>query len=299
MNKTLQEIIDIIVAKKNSYAELSTLNSTSKTAIWRLFIEVVAFVIWTFQNLFNLHLKEIENKILEQKVPNGRWYRNLALRFQFGFGLDPESYTGEFLPYFMVGNQQVIATPAQVESSKIIKYASVTRSLTSQGVRISMKIAGEDVDAVLTDAEALAFKEYISEVQAVGDHITIVNYLPDRLFINMKVCYNPLLMNASGMHYLSGNYPVKDAVIAFLKNLPFNAELSIQRLEEAILAVDGVDDLQNLQVLSKWIEPGIGYGQFQPITISKIPKSGRFSLKNDQGIEDWSGIEFINYTPAT
>jgi hypothetical protein len=51
-----------------------------------------------------------------------------------------------------------------------------------------------------------------------------------------------------------------------------------------------VNDLDELNVQSKWIEPGVGYGQFQPIEISRIPKSGRFK------IEDWSGITYINYT---
>lgn len=299
MNKTLAEIIQSIVDRKNTYSELNVLNSTSKTSIWRLIVESIAFVIWNFQNLAKLHLTEIEQKIKEQKVPNERWYRNQALRFQYGFDLNPDSFTGEFLPYYINNGSQILATEQEIEDSKIIKYASVTRNITNNGVRISMKIAGEDIDGVIGAPEAEAFKTYVQEIQAAGDHITIVNYLPDRLFINIKICYNPLLLLDTGQHIITGKYPVKEAILSFLKNLPFNGELSIQKLEEAILAVDGVDDLQNLQILSKWIEPGVGYGQFQPITISKIPKSGRFTIKDEMGNEDWSGITYTNYTPAT
>lgn len=296
MKKTLQEIIENIIARKNQYASLSSADSTSKTAIWRQMIEAVAFVIWNFQNALNLHLKEIEDKIKEQKVPTARWYRNEALRFQYGFDLNPNSYTAEFLPYYTNNGVQITATEDEIEASKIVKYASVTRNLTNQGVRISMKIAGENIDGVLNQNEALAFKAYIEEIQAVGDHITIVNYLPDILFIKMKICYNSRILLPDGMHILTGTYPVKEAIFKFLKNLPFNGELSIQQLEKAILEVDGVTDLKNLEVLSKWIDPGIGYGFFQPIEISKIPKSGRFTIKNEQGVEDWSGLEYIDYT---
>lgn len=297
MNKTLSEIIEQIIGYKNSNPILNTkLTSPSKVSVWRQIFEVIAFSIWNFQEACRLHLQEIEEKIKEQKVPNARWYRNEALRFQYGFDLDPNSYTGEFLPYYDNGGVQVIATEQEIEASKIIKYASVTRNLTTNGVRISMKIAGEDVEGVIGDPEALAFKTYIQEIQAAGDHITIVNYLPDRLFINMKICYDPLVLTANGMHIINGSYPVQDAILKFLKNLPFNGELSVQKLEAAILNVPGVTDLQNLQVLTKWIEPGVGYGQFQPITISAIPKSGRFSIKDDLGNDDWSGLQYINYT---
>ena len=76
-------------------------------------------------------------------------------------------------------------------------------------------------------------------------------------------------------------------------NLPFNGELSVQVLREAIKATEGVKDLLELSVQSKWIEPGVGYGLYQPIEISRIPKSGRFK------IEDWSGITYIDYQPET
>lgn len=286
MKKTLQNYIDELVAEKESNQDLDGLNTSSKTSIWRQFLEAVAFVIWNFQNAINLHLSEIDEKIANQKVPNLRWYQNEALRFQYGFDLKEES--DEF--------ENGDATDEQIEESKIIKYAAVTRHQTNGGIKISMKIAGENADEELSEAKALAFKAYIEEIQATGDDITIVNYLPDLLKLRFKICYDPLVLLGNGMSILEGNYPVQESIKAFLKDLPFNGELSVQKLERAILETEGVEDLQNLEVLSKWIEPGSGYGYFQPIDISRIPKSGRFSLKNDEGNEDFTGISYINYT---
>lgn len=290
MNKTLQEIINEMLGVKTSDQLLDGLTSDSKTSVWKHILEAVAFVIYNFQSAWNLFLKEIEDKIANQKVPNLRWYRNLALKFQYGFDLISD--TDQFSPTYEDNGIQVLATPDQIEASKIIKYAAVTKSKANNGkIKISMKIAGENADEVISDEKALAFKEYIEELQAAGDDIVIVNFLPDILKLDFKVCYDPLVLLDNGMSIITGKFPVQDAVKQFLLNLPFNGELSVQKLEASILAVNGVQDLQNLQVQSKWIEAGVGYGMFQPIEISKIPKSGRFK------IEDWSGITYINYQP--
>ncbi|KMQ70248.1 hypothetical protein [Chryseobacterium koreense] len=257
-----------------------------------VFFSVLAIIAWTLENIFDVHKNEISALISEQKVPGRRWYRNQALRFQYGFDLLPQS--GHFSPYFNQDGVPILATPDQIEASKIVKYAAITKSKTSS--KISMKIAPENGDDIFTDDQMIAFGEYMEEIQAVGDHIVIVNYRPDILKLRFKIVYNPLVLLPTGQSILTGGFPVKDSVKAFLKSLPFDGELSVQQLEKAILETEGVKDLQNLKVESKWIEPGMGYGFLQPIEISRIPKSGRFTLIDDvTNEEDWSGIEYIIY----
>jgi hypothetical protein len=290
MNKTLSEIINEMISLKDGNPHLSSYDSTSKTAKWRQFIEVVAFVIFNFQEACKLHMREIDDKIANQKVPSLPWYRNLALQFQYGFDLHPSSLVEMFLPTYQDNGVTMLATPEQIEASKIIKYAAVTSNIDGNGkVKISMKIAGENMDEVLSDEKAEAFVKFIKEKQAAGDNIVVVNYLPDILELKFKIAYNTLILQPDGMSILTGKYPVQDTIKDFMKNLPFNGELSVQRLREAIKATEGVNDLLEIKVASKWIVPGVGYGQFQPIEISRIPKSGRFK------IEDWTGFEYINY----
>lgn len=289
MNKTLLEIIAEMFGIKEQNGYLQQLSSTSKVSVWRNLLESVAFAIFIFQQAANLHMKEIDNKIANQKVPRLPWYRDLALAFQYGFDWLEE--LDGFSPTYEDNGVQVEATQEQVEASKIIKYVAVTRSRSNTGkIKISMKIAGENTDEVLSDEKALAFKKYIEETQCTGDDIVIVNFLPDILKSDLKICYDPLILLPNGMSIITGRFPVQDTINRFLLNLPFNGEFSVQAFLEAIKATEGVIDLDELNVQSKWIEPGVGYGQFQPIEISKIPKSGRFK------IEDWSGIAYINYT---
>jgi len=108
------------------------------------------------------------------------------------------------------------------------------------------------------------------------------------LKFSFKIKYDPMVLKADGMNILTAKYPVNEAIETFLKNLPFNGELSVQKLEAAIMAVDGVEDLQTLQIQSKWIDPQQnGYGLYQPINMSVIPVSGRFK------IEDFTGLQYI------
>lgn len=294
MNKTLQEIINKMWELKDADPVLSPVfTSTSKTSVFGQIFETVAFVIFNFQEAAKLHKKEVEDKIAQQKIPSLQWYRNLALRFQYGFDLHPSSLTELFLPTYQDNGVTIVATEEQIENSKIIKYAAVTRNISGTGkVKISMKIAGENMDEVLSDEKALAFVKFIEEKQAAGDNIVVVNYLPDILELKFKIAYNPRVLQANGMSILTGKFPVQDTIKTLMQNLPFNGELSVQVLREAIKATEGVNDLLEINVASKWIEPGAGaggYGQFQPIEISRIPKSGRFK------IEDWTGFEYINY----
>ncbi|GAA5096958.1 hypothetical protein GCM10023210_31390 [Chryseobacterium ginsengisoli] len=298
MKKTFEDIINEMIALKESNADLSGLTSTSKSSVWRQLLQVIAFMIFNFQEACNLHLKEIEEKIANQKIPNLYWYRGLAFKFQYGFELISE--TDQFKTTYEENGEIIEATPEKIEQSKIIKYCAVTRSKgVDNKIRISMKIAGENTDDILPDEKVLAFGDYIEKVQATGDTVVIVNFLPDILKVSFKVAIDPLVLSTTGMSKITGLFPVQDTIKKFLLNTPFNGELSVQSLREAIKATEGVRDLQELNVLSKWIDATVGgYGNYQPITISRIPKSGRFTIKDEMtGQEDWSGITYFNYQP--
>ena len=294
MNKSLFEIIAEMLGLKDANPNLATLTTTSKTSIWRQVFETVAFAIWNFQEATNLHLQEIEDKIRNQKVSSLKWYRTESLRFQYGFDLINEN--DGFRPdyYDVETDSWIIATDEQVENSKVVKYAAVGRNIVNNRALILIKIATEENEEIVpvSDNVGIAFTKFIEEIQPTGDVVQIINYKPDILFPQFKVCYDPLILLPNGQSILLGNvFPVQEAIRKFMKNLPFNGELSVQKLEEIILNVTGVVDLQKLQVESKWIVPtggdAEGYGLFQPIQISKIPKSGHFKIEN------WSGIQYI------
>ena len=91
MARSIQEIQTEIYQSKENEPALNGLNSTSKTAIWRLLIYIASVAIWTLEKIFDQHKKEVDERLSELKPHTARWYRNKALAFQYGFDLKEDS----------------------------------------------------------------------------------------------------------------------------------------------------------------------------------------------------------------
>jgi hypothetical protein len=286
MNRSFEEILNEMLTAKAANTLLDELDTESKVSIWRQFLIVIAWCIFNFQKACNLFLQEIKELIATQKVFHLRRYRFEALRFQYGFDLIEDS--DQFKNTYLVNGEEIIASDDIIQNSKIIKYAACSRLVDNGRAKIVLKIAPENMNDIFSSDVMKAFIKFLEEIAPAGDHVTVINYLPDLLKFAFRIKYDPMVLLNDGMNIVSGKYPVKDAIEGFLKNLPFNGELSIQKLEAAILAVDGVVDLETLSMETKWIDPAqTGYGLYQPVIMSVIPASGRFK------VEDFTGLQFI------
>ena len=284
MFKTIIEIYNYILDLKNKNTVLSEVNSASKTSLWRQFLEVVSTAYWAFVNVRDLHDKETNVLIQEQKVPNQRWYRNKALSFQYGF--DVVEDTDIFKTTIQVDGVDVEATEEQIDASKVIKYCAVDRKVIANRASLIIKIAGEENGEIVQTSDEVkeALKKWfeVDGAAAAGDVITYINYKGDILSFSVDVYVNPLVLMNDGRHKINLNYPVEDSIKTYLKNLPFNGEFDVQKFEAAILATEGVLKLKTNKVESKWIVPqggdADGYGLFQLISVYKIPESGYFKV---------------------
>lgn len=242
----------------------------SLVSLENIIFEIISLAIFIHEQLFDQHKKEIDEKLINQKSGTLPWYRTMALRFQYGFTLVPDH------DYFDNGN----ATPEQIENSKIIKYAAVGE-LESES-RVVIKIAGETNNKLspITSEEKEAFeKTYMKEVKWAGVQITVINYKPDKLFLEMQIKRDALVLNNQGMSILEATYPVNDAILEYMKELPFDGDLRLSALVDKIQKVPGVLDATIVSAQSAWINPVTNdYELPQPILISKVPESGYFEI---------------------
>lgn len=265
MARSLENIQNEILTSIAANENLAPLNSTSKTAIWRLLMFIVAYSIFLLEQLFDTHTSEV-NGIIDAKFPHrANWYRDKAKAFQYGFDLLPD--TDKF--------NNVGFTDAQIEASKIIKYAAVTKN----GGQILIKIASE-VGGVLTPIAApvkAAFDAYVDEIADCGVKYLVINNSPDLLLLNLRIYRDPLVLDANGQSILNGNYPVEDAINAFIKNLPFNGELVLAHLIDSLQAVEGVKIPHIVEVQTSAVDINTGaYTDTQPVDVKVIPGSGYF-----------------------
>ena len=280
MARTIQEIQTLILQAKAQEPALNELNSTSKVAIWRLWVYIIAVAIWSLEKLFDQHRADIDKRLAELKPHTARWYRSKALAFQYGFDLLPDSDT--------FNNQG--HTEEAIEASKIVKYSAVIES-KNEG-RLIVKIAGEQGEQLqpITDAQKQAFEAYLQEIKDAGVRLSVVNYQPDVLHLQMKIIYDPLVLDSNGQSILHATKPVEETIKSYLKRLPFNGELVLAHLIDALQQAEGVKIPHLVLAQSKNITIGGGYGAFETIEISKIPTAGYFTIDNFNDITYVSNV---------
>ena len=280
MARSIQEIQTLILQAKAQEPALNELNSTSKVAIWRLWVYIIAVAIWSLEKLFDLHRADIDKRLAELKPHTARWYRSKALAFQYGFDLLPDS--DKF------NNQG--HTEEAIEASKIVKYSAVIES-KNEG-RLIVKIAGEQGELLqpITDAQKQAFEAYLQQIKDAGVRLSVVNYQPDVLHLQMKIVYDPLVLDSNGQSIIHATHPVEEAIKSYLKCLPFNGELVLAHLIDALQQAEGVKIPHLVLAQSKNITSGGGYGAFETIEISKIPTAGYFTIDNFNDITYVSNV---------
>lgn len=280
MARSIQDIQQLIYAQKAQEPALENLNSTSKVAIWHLWVYIISVAIWSLEKLFDLHRTDIDKRLTELKPHTARWYRSKALAFQYGYYLahDSDKYNNQWL------------TEEQIEASKIIKYSAVVES-KNEG-RLIVKIAGEQGDTLqpITDVQRKSFEAYLQEIKDAGVRLSVVNYQPDVLHLQMKIVYDPLVLDSNGQSITKATKPVEETIKSYLKRLPFNGELVLAHLIDALQQAEGVKIPHLVLAQSKNITSSGEYGAFETIEISKIPTAGYFTIDNYNDITYISNV---------
>lgn len=265
-----KEMFDAIAADQN----LNQLNSTSKVAIYRLYVFIVAFSIWVLETLFDTHKAEIQEIITNDKAHRPSWYRTKAKAFQYGFPLieDSDLY-----------NNTGYATD-QIEASKIIKYSAVTQNSGQLLIKIATENNG--VLSPITEPQKASFDAYIAEIADCGVKYIVVNNQPDKLLLTMQIYRDPLVIDENGMSIVNANYPVQEAILEYMKELPFNGELVLFDLETKLKKVEGVNIPETVKAESQAIDLSTGdYKDAEIIDVKTVPESGYFNIPNFDNIE--------------
>jgi len=266
MARTITQIRDLILEAKANEPLLDGLDSTSVTAIWRLWIYVVATSIWALENLFDIHKKEVADDLAELKPHSLRWYVEKSKLFQFGSGLASESdeYDNSAL------------TNAEVEAQQVVKYAAAVEVNRDLHIKLATETDGELEQ--LTQDQYTAFVAYINSVKDAGVFIQAINNAHDKIKLTVDIYYDPTILNTTGGR-LDGasSTPVNDAIDEFLKSLPFNGVFVKAYLTDALQQVEGVY-VPQIRSISATINDS---DSFTEIDISYQPFSGYLKFLED------------------
>ncbi|WP_163444994.1 nucleotidyltransferase [Flavobacterium columnare] len=271
MARTEKEIHDQILNELYTSSVLDIQAPLSSASLFYRFTRINAAVIQTFEKLMDTHKTQIDTAIYEYKPGTPRWYRNMALAFQFGFKLlqDDDQFDNSG------------ATPEDIEASKIVKYCSVKEGLESS--KVILKVAGEQGDNLrkLTNDEITSFTAYMKEVSYAGVKLLIINNPADKIQLKMDVYIDPLLIDGNGTNIRTGAKTVEKALGNYLKNLPFDGELVVNDLIATLRKVEGVVNVNITTIQSSYMDLTTNvYKPFSAINVKVIPLAGYFEIDN-------------------
>ncbi|OHT45011.1 hypothetical protein [Flavobacterium tructae] len=323
MARTIAEIQNEILIEKGKQSSLNNLTD-SKTAIWKLWINIVATAIW-------IHEKIVEKNALISRPHTLNWYRSQALNFHYG--LTSTSDSNSKIPFLWKdGSYQFDTTgldETEIEKLKIIKHCAVSEidletvldptqkkdreTIFSDYFRnkvgvVFLKVAtvkGDKISRIDVPNELYAFKEYMAKIKDAGNHIHISSDNGDILKLNLTVYVDPLniyIDPANPANPKNGSlilnekiFPVQDAVKEHLKSIEFNGAFVKTYFVDALQNTPGIKIPVVNKVETSWAKnPN---DQLSPpledVTKTEyfIPNSGYFDL-------DALEIQ-VNYIPYT
>lgn len=230
MARTIEQIKQQIIDEKNAQPELSSLNSPSQTAVYNLWMYLTAVAIFLLESLQDIFRTEIDDIAFRAKPGTRQWVRKKTMEFQYS-ATTPQ--VAELTPEFIV-TYPVVNTALQ-----IITRCSVT---TSNNRIVRIKVAKSTPPEPLITAELNALDEYVELWNNAGVAYNIISLNPDRIRVEAEVYYDAQYTQT----IMQGN--VIDAINNFIRNLPFDGSLSVQKLVDSIQAVAGVMDVKIIQL---------------------------------------------------
>ena len=222
--ETIAQIEARLLANLKSKPPFSTSNmSPSAVALWSNIQSTIATEFSLLQNLMNIFESEVEAIIGKVTTPTDAWWQKQILLWQYS-STNPQVIqldTTNFFPYYAVVNA----------AYRLISNCSV---VTTGNNIIQIKVTNNG--AILTAPETTALTAYINSIAPAGIQWTIVNELPDRLYVNAQIYYN-------GQYAPVISSTVISALDSYLKNIPFDGIVKISEIEDTIQAVPGVTDV--------------------------------------------------------
>ncbi|MBD3748929.1 MAG: baseplate J/gp47 family protein [Sphingobacteriales bacterium] len=256
MARTIEEIQQQMLDEKALQTDLSALNSTSNTAIYKLWIYIQAVIIYYFEVLQDAFKAEVQSIIDNNQYGTRQWWYDTTKAFQYG---DLLSFINNVYKY-----------PVVDVTKQIIKYCSITDNGNSIQVKVAKQLIDEPVQ--LTEDELNGVVDYLQDVRPAGTKVTVQSLSADLVKLNLNVFYNANV----GLPNVKIN--VEAAITNYLTNIQFDGVFYINKLIDAIQAVQGVVDGQ-VEVLEAAAK---GYGDsYVTFTNSFASKSGYFKIDPD------------------
>ena len=227
MSETIQQVENRLIDNKNADPALAGLNSPSQVALWRAFLNTIASGLKYFADLLDIYKAEVET-IVELSPPHtGPWWIAQVKKFQYGDAITLVNF---------------VPTYATIDTTKqIITQVAVT---VPKSKVIQIKVAKGTTPGPLAGGEISAFQAYVDQISDVDVTPNVISVAADKLWITGTIFYN-------GQYQATIQVEVIGAIKAFISALPFNGQVKIISIIDAIQSVRGVTDVQIFSIAAR------------------------------------------------
>jgi hypothetical protein len=207
------------------------LTSTSKRAVYRLFTYVVAVGINALEQLMDIFTADVEAVAAAAAPATPAWLQDQIFKFQYSATTPQVVQLINFAP----------AYPVIDETLQIITRCSVTTNLSNS---VIIKVATGEPPAALSSPQLSALQSYVTQIGVAGVVYNVISQASDKLYVQANVYYQ-------GQYSAVIKADVIAAIENFLAAIPFNGQVKITDLEDAIKAVEGVTDVVLVNVRAR------------------------------------------------
>lgn len=229
---TDQFMADPILREKYGLSAEDTFEgSFSAVSFESMIFGIMAAAIYVLEAIFDAFRRDVDKKIADAVVATIPWYHKICLEYQHGDAMILNESTYEYV-YEVVD-----------DSKKIIKYAACRDR--GGGVYILVAGMGEDgYPKALSNDVLTAFREYVSRRKPAGVITDVFSYDPDDIKMQIRVQYDPMLINSDGSSIADPSvYPVEVAINNYLASILYGGTFNRNKLIDAVQSVEGVKDL--------------------------------------------------------
>ena len=259
-------------------------NYFSTVSIENILFYIIASAMYVVEQISYSHLDTVQKVIDSERGHTCAWYQRMVLDYMQAAGVAFDSETNQWT----TGN----LTESEIDDAHIIKACAVNEGEFAIGDNqyygVVIKVATTDTDdnfTVLTTQQYNALFNYINIFKDAGVPVMLINQLGDVLQFNIT-----LWIDYSKIYDSTTAATVSDAINTYLRQLPFNGELTMAGLTQAIMAVDGVELAQITQAEVYTFSSGYSADRHTSIVGRVMPSSGYFiTLFKDSDIAPDAG----------
>lgn len=219
--ETIQATMDV---EQATQTDLTTLNSTSQTAIYTLWKFITSSIINYFEQLWDFYKADLETTISRAAVGSEAWWKQQMLIFQYD-AVTPQVLT--------IGTDFSINYATVDATKRVVTRCSVK---TAPNKTVLIKLAMSEPPVALSAPILSSATGYVGYKSFAGVKYTVTSLDSDKMYLKANIYYN-------GQYAATISATVIAAIKDYLAHITFDGNVKLTSLVDYIQQVPGVTDI--------------------------------------------------------